>query len=120
MKVIESEKIICFDVDDTLVMHSGKEIDKIQIYDTTDGTYRKVVPHKFHINLLKRHYHRGFKIIVWSQDGYKWAESVVRHFELDPYITIVMTKPIKYVDDLDVGNWMGQHLYFKDFDNDNK
>lgn len=114
MKVVSEEKIICFDVDDTLVMHCSKDDSSHIIYDPSSGVAFSVRPHQFHINLLKQHAGRGYTIIVWSAGGYRWAETVLKELAIDNYVDIVMTKPTKYVDDLLCGEWMGEHLYFGD------
>lgn len=117
MKIIENEKIICFDVDDTLVMwnHPTSD-DAIYVTDPNDGQECRLVPHRFHVNLLKKHRGRGYSIVVWSQGGYMWAYQVIKALKLERYVDIIMTKPLKYVDDLNCPEWMGQHLYFKDLD----
>ena len=116
MKVIDNEKVIVCDVDDTLVMWNHPTSDNaIIITDPSDGQECRVVPHQFHIDLLKKHVGRGYTIVVWSQGGFMWAEAVVKELGIDVYVDFVMTKPIKYVDDLTVEKWMGQHLYFEDF-----
>ena len=113
MKAIINEKIIAFDVDDTLVMWPDEKCDKcIPIVDPNDNSTNWVRPHEFHIDLLKKHVGRGYTVMVWSQGGYAWAGAVVKELALDNYVDFVMTKPIKYVDDLACQEWMGQHLYF--------
>lgn len=119
MKVIENEKVIFCDVDDTLVMWNHPNSDNaIYVTDPNDGMECRVVPHKFHIDLLKKHAGRGYNIVVWSQGGYAWAAAVVKELGLDNYVDFVMTKPIKYIDDLACKEWMGQHLYFEDLRNE--
>ena len=121
MKVLENENLICFDCDDTLVMWGDpSHPDAIEIIDPNDGSANYLIPHKFHVDLLKKHSGRGYSIIVWSQGGYMWALNVIKALKLEKYVDIIATKPIKYVDDLVCNEWMGQHLYFKDLKSEDK
>lgn len=115
MKTIRNENIITFDVDDTLVMWGKSKHKRAKlITDPSSGLSYKLVPHRFHINLLIQHYGRGYTIIVWSAGGYAWAQEVVKELGIEKYVDLVMTKPCKYVDDLVCNEWMGEHLYFGD------
>lgn len=119
MKIVDNEKVIMFDVDDTLVMWNKPETNRdIIVTDPNDGSSNRLTPHQFHIDLLKKHAGRGYTIFVWSQGGYKWASAVLIELGIENYVDYVMTKPLKYVDDLDCNEFMGQHLYFKDFKNE--
>jgi phosphoserine phosphatase len=118
MKTIDNERIACFDVDDTLVLW-GEDAklntsDRVEIMNPHTSETVSLVPHRMHINLLKEHFSRGYYVIVWSQAGYEWASTVVNALGLAEYVSCIMTKPTKYVDDLPSNNWMGSHLYFKD------
>ncbi len=112
--IVENECIIFFDVDDTLVMWDKSHGNQIKVPDDTDLRAKYVTPHRFHIELLKSHKARGYTVVVWSAGGYKWAQSVVRRLGLEEHVDIIMTKPIKYVDDLHCEEFMGQRLYFED------
>lgn len=83
MFVIESDKTLFVDVDDTLVMWNGH-------------TY---TPHLEHIELIKRFKERRQPVIVWSAGGYEWALRVVQELKLEQYITAVMAKPEWWMDD---------------------
>lgn len=119
MKVIKSENLIVFDVDETLVCYPGKKdgvkfpSDNILVYDPYDGEYVARSAHKPHIKLLKNHKARGATILVWSQNGYEWAKAVVRALELDEFVDIIASKPRAYVDDLPSSEWMGPRIYMK-------
>lgn len=116
MKVIKNEMVTFWDCDDTLVMwsHWNKEHDGQHFIDPHDGTKHLLVPHKKHIKLLKDFDARGYTIIVWSGGGYEWAETVVRTLGIEEYVDLVMTKPCKYIDDLQAVEVLGSRIYLKD------
>lgn len=119
MKIIENESTVFCDIDDTLVMwsdlfsqpHEGA----IPIIDPYDNSTNYLVPHKKHINLLKKYKGRGQSVIIWSAGGYKWALSVVKALGLEEYVDLVMSKPMKYIDDLQASEILGTRLYLKDY-----
>ncbi len=115
MKVIKNELSAYFDCDDTLVMWDNPQ-DKyaVDFIDPHDGTRHSLVPHKKHIKLLRDFKCRGYTIIVWSGGGYEWAETVVRTLNLEGYVDLVMTKPTKYIDDLQAVEILGSRIYLKD------
>lgn len=106
MNTIDNEHIVCIDVDDTLVMwdipegHDGETI----LFDNF-GVAEWLLPHKAHIELMKRFKVRGQFVIVWSQGGVEWASEVVKRLELTDYVDLVMTKPQWIVDDLPMAAW---------------
>lgn len=113
MQVIDNESVVCFDVDDTLILWEQELITGLQITCPYDGAKFIVRPHEGHIKLLKNHKARGHKIIVWSQSGYQWAEAVVNALRLSEYVDFIMTKPRTYVDDLPVQEWLQDRVYIK-------
>lgn len=86
MIVIESDKCVFCDIDDTLI-----------IWDKMHATYR---PHKEHIALLRRFHKRGQPVIFWSAGGYEWCVHVVKELGLEEIATVCMAKPAWWVDDL--------------------
>lgn len=118
MKTVGNEVNVFCDVDDTLVHwhndYSKPGDDKIKIIDPYDKSVNYLKPHKKHIRLLKKMKGRGNFIIVWSAGGFKWAEAVVKALKLEDVVDLVMTKPAKYVDDLDASVWIGSRIYLKD------
>lgn len=113
MKFIENEQLIGFDVDDTLILHrdplEGEEtVTFIDPYDSVERTY---VIHKPHVKLMNDRMARGCAIIVWSQNGPKWAKAVVDALGLNP--TLIAAKPFMIVDDLPVEAWMGPRIFLK-------
>lgn len=101
MKRIETENIVCFDVDDTLIawnLDPDKETIEINGY--------MMNPIHEHITGIKQHKGRGHFIIVWSQGGVDWAEEVVKALGMEDVVDIVMTKPKWYYDDIPANDWM--------------
>jgi len=117
MKVITNEQIVCYDVDDTMILwgsdYTQPGPDKVAFIDPYDNSINYLRVHTKHINLLKKYKGRKNFIIVWSAAGAKWAESVVKTLNLQPYVDVVMTKPNKYVDDLPVEEWLTSRIYLK-------
>jgi len=112
MIICNDDHVVAFDVDDTLVMwiwdQAEREKFKIEI---GKGNFKTLVlPHKVHIELLKRYKAKGKTVIVWSQSGNEWAAAVIKALDLEEFVDYVFTKPEKYVDDLKADEWM-EHVY---------
>lgn len=107
----DSDHVVAFDVDDTLVMwiwdNAEREKFKNELIEVGKGNFKTLVlPNKLHIELLKRYKAKGKVVIVWSQSGNEWALEVVKALGLEEYVDFVFTKPEKYVDDLKADEWM--------------
>lgn len=107
MKIVESDKITCFDVDDTLITQNFDE-EKAEAVVECYGYKTEVLIIQNNVDALKRHKKQGQIIVVWSAAGYKWAESVVKALKLEKYVDYVMSKPNWYYDDLPAQKWMGK------------
>lgn len=114
---LNNEYVVAFDIDDTLVLwsdtYSQPGDNKIAFLDPYDGSTNYLTPHKKHIALLKKYKGRGMCVIVWSAAGTQWAKSVINTLGLADYIDVVMTKPSKYVDDLQAQEILGSRIYLK-------
>jgi predicted phosphatase len=111
VKVIKSDKILPFDVDLTLIKPPtpGRHDDLILMYGGRECRFSRI---QAHIDLMIHHkVDRGFTIIVWSANGHMWAEKVVKALGLEQYVDYVLTKPLEYVDDKNVGEWMSSRIY---------
>ncbi len=108
---------IYFDVDDTLVMHylnPPEELMKdILLIADPSGFNVTVLPHKPHIAALKMHFEKGDTVVVWSQGGSDWAESVVIALGLEDHVDAVLAKPTKYYDDLTFQQWAPRVTYLE-------
>lgn len=114
MKVIQSERVVFCDVDDTLVMHTHGATPSDLVVDVpcrvTGETLRMVVNEAM-VRLVKEEQNRGATIIVWSRGGFQWAKDVVEAVGLKSYVTLVMSKPITYFDDKPVDEWLKDRVY---------
>lgn len=103
-----------FDVDDTLVLWDTSAYPELQDTMITVSNYgydTTLIPHQKNINLLKKFAKLGYQVVVWSQTGADWAQAIVDELELGEYVTLVMTKPKFYIDDLDCKYWMGTRVW---------
>lgn len=110
-----------FDVDDTLVIWDWKELDPegiklIKVEDPEGKCFQLVMPHDRHIELMKQFKARGHTVVVWSQGGWSWAESVVKALGVEHAVDIIMDKPNWYVDDLPSSAFMGSPIYLDPLD----
>lgn len=118
MQIVENDHVVCFDVDDTLIMWLwGYELQEAiaegrskQIMDPDGKMSNTIIPNQEHIDLLKRYKGKGKFVIVWTASGYDWGKAVIKGLELEEYVDLILTKPTKYVDDLDANEWM-EHVY---------
>lgn len=101
MQVIKGEKFVYFDVDDTLVMwgYLGDKETRLEFVEPWGGSVW-LNPNELAIKALKDHKKCGSTIIVWSQGGWDWAESVVKTLKLEEFVDAVMTKPHVWYDDV--------------------
>jgi FMN phosphatase YigB (HAD superfamily) len=110
MKFIDNELVVMFDCDDTLVMHNDQG--NLLIEDPYNTyTFIDVERHERHIKLLKDFKGRGYTVVVWSAAGAKWAMKVVEALKLEDYVDLVISKPLKYVDDLPAEKILGSRIY---------
>lgn len=118
MIAFDNEYVTAFDVDDTLVMWEGDITkpapDRLEFLDPYDGATVFLKPHKKHIALMKKFKGRGMCVMVWSAGGVQWAKSVINTLGLADYIDLVITKPSKYVDDLDASQILGTRIYLEE------
>lgn len=109
MIVIKNEHVVCFDVDQTLFMH------------TRDGVWKIINPYSgsdiygnanhSHIELMKQYKSRGLYVIVWSKAGVLWVEAVIKQFNLEKLVDLIITKPDRHVDDLTAEFILGERVY---------
>jgi FMN phosphatase YigB (HAD superfamily) len=115
MIYIDGELNVFFDCDDTLVMHDDELPKDLYIADPyMFGHTMLVRKHERHIKLLKDFKGRGYTVVVWSAGGAKWAKAVVDALEIEPYVTLCMSKPLKYIDDLQAHEIMGARIYLNE------
>lgn len=114
MEVLKGTFIGAIDIDGTLIRPVAKDEEQFKVLLITDphtGTTKRRIPMKGNIELLKKWKKQGYTIMVWSAGSVEWALEVIKILELEEYVDQVMTKPIKYVDDLDCNQWMGNRVF---------
>jgi hypothetical protein len=104
------------DVDDTLVIWDWKPFDPegtnlVSIANPEANCSELVMPHDRHIQLIRQFKARGHTIVVWSQGGWAWAESVVKTLGIENLVDLVMDKPNWYIDDLPSEAFMRLPIY---------
>jgi hypothetical protein len=112
-----NDKILPVDVDGTIIQYMSKGDVPMpgDIFPVYGGKVVHLRPMSMNIALLKHHKDlRGYEIIVWSANGKEWAVQIIKELQLESYIDIVMTKPNKYVDDVDVNEWMPSRIHLED------
>lgn len=111
--VVQSENLVAFDVDQTLVLETNDlnnpnhKIMDFNFYGQT-RTYRVATKT---VDFLKSLHSRGYFIIIWSGNGYQWAHEVAKKLDLLDHKHIIMSKLTKLVDDKDVTDWMPKRIY---------
>lgn len=101
------DKVVCFDVDDTLVFQDCPH-DELVKSDIVLNWYGEKIPmwiHFHHVAELKELHSRGYVIIVWSQQGSDWCEAVVNAMGISNHVHFVIMKPEKMYDDLPLMYW---------------
>ena len=114
---IEDKNMAYFDVDDTLVKWECCVQEKVKYGIAIDGEC--LVPHRKHVEALKRHKARGHTIVVWSQGGSDWAELVIKTLHLEEYVDIIISKPHWFYDDHPSSQFLPESIrVYKEDDND--
>lgn len=131
MIVIPGNTTVYVDVDDTCIMWSPtqEQLDTRGIEITCpasmtlmeDGTVactgnwtEKLVPHRVHVEQIKKHKARGHTVVVWSSGGVEWAEAAVRALKIEQYVDVVIAKPMWVMDDLPASEFMPKSKWLKD------
>lgn len=115
--ILKENSITSCDVDNTLVMwpddYNQKKFDRIEFDYGSEKVYLK--PHNFHVTFLKHCYNRGDFVEVWSQNGYEWAEQVVKKLGLENHVNLVRSKPTRHIDDKQkIEDIVGNRIYIED------
>lgn len=112
MKTLDKHNVVCFDVDGTLVdsilfgaMPKGDE-DMIDISSPFSRTSLAFIVKTPIVNKVKQHHLQGHYVIVWSQAGHEWAETVIKALGLEESVDLLMTKPKWAYDDLPIEEWL--------------
>jgi len=109
------EMSVGFDIDDTLLMADNSEPHDVSFADPHDPG--KIITgriHKRHIKLLKDYKARGFYIVIWSGNGKKYADAVVKALKIKKYVDHTMAKFSKFVDDLPAEKILVNRVYLNE------
>jgi predicted phosphatase len=113
VKITKSEYVTVWDTDHTLIFPTDPEVPgkRVQVYDAVTKKFITMIANESMVRLLKEEKHRGSYIKVWSRGGWEWAANVVRALDLVPYVDEVLSKPMAYMDDLDISKWLKYRIY---------
>lgn len=119
MRELGDKLVVCFDVDDTLIMWNNKLKgpgvgDNNVVRIKCDGMEFIAKFHQKHITNLINHKNRGHHIIVWSAGGGEWAAKAVKALGIEKYVDECMNKPSWYYDDKKVEDWMGSPIFLEE------
>jgi hypothetical protein len=113
-KVINNERIIPCDIDDTLIMHENPDqYDKLIYVEDPHhaGAMIKLGVNEPMVKVLKDEKARGAFILVWSRSGFAWANAIILALGLENSVDLIMTKPSVYLDDTEVSKWMTDRVW---------
>lgn len=85
-------------------------VNKLEFVYGSNSIY--LTPHNKHIELVKRYKKRGYHVIVWSNNGFAWAKEAVEKLGLTESVDLIMSKPLKRIDDKE--NDIGVRLYLEE------
>lgn len=108
---LKSHKVVTVDCDDTLVMWNISEYPTLPRIELDLCGPAILAVNQKNVNLVTKLAKLGYTIIVWSQTGWDWAETVCTKLGIDPIVSLYLTKPRYYVDDLESHVWMGERLW---------
>lgn len=101
MIIVESDKTVFCDVDDTLIAwHPSLAEEDVVILEDGSGQKRAFKVLRKNVEALKLHNARGHYVVVWSHGGWEWARRAVDLLGLEPYVDLVIAKPAWAIDDL--------------------
>lgn len=112
MITIQSNFNAFFDVDDTLILNENvcNPHIKVEMPGATCTDPKRI--HWGHVRLLKSYKEKGYTIFVWSHNGAKHCENIIKLLELENYVDYCLSKPIKTVDDkTDLQSIVGMLIY---------
>ena len=113
MKIIATEDLLPFDIDETLIMNS--KIRKGQKCISFTCPYTKelciVRVNEPMLAVLRQRLARGTSILVWSKSGYRRAVVILRALQLDHKNLYVTSKFKDYADDKPIETWAGERIW---------
>lgn len=113
MKIIPTEDLLPFDVDDTIVMHGKiRKGQRTVAYTCPYTDEQKIVRvNEPMVQVLRERLARGTSVLVWSKSGYKKAVAILRALKIDHKNLYVTSKFKDYADDKDISTWSGERIW---------
>ncbi len=115
MLIVKKENVSPIDIDGTLIIHckladipSGEGV---QVYDAVTKGFITVRINRPMVRLVREARSRGDYVIAWSRGGYRWAADVIKALDLVDCVDLVLSKPLAYFDDTEVGDWMKYRVF---------
>ena len=110
--IVNQETVVPFDCDKTLIDYSteGAHPNQLIKIGLIPGEEIIVARIEEHIQMMKNMYAAKMFVIVWSASGWEWAAHIVKKLGLTKYVSLVMSKPKFYVDDIPAESFM-KRLY---------
>jgi FMN phosphatase YigB (HAD superfamily) len=116
MQIIHNQMVVMTDIDDTLVKWTNPNVpglNKIEITFPERKVYLE--KHQYHIDLIRMYKDRGYFVVAWSNNGPVHVEKVITALGLEKCIDLVMSKPIKYLDDREkIEEILGTRVFCED------
>lgn len=117
--IVHNRNVIVCDVDDTLILWDEKSRDltsslenRTVIVCPYNNIPYSFIVHQRHVDFLRREKQKGSFVIVWSRSDGAWAEAVVKALNLEVSVDMVMSKPVKFIDDKNnLQDILGMHLF---------
>lgn len=104
MKTVTNPHITFIDIDDTLV-YWEKNGQRPCVIIKTPWVEETLEVNENMLNNIKQLSLRGFYIVLWSQSGHEWCEAVAKALDIEDKISLCMTKPGFFYDDLPIEAW---------------
>ena len=130
MIVIPTKPTVFCDIDDTIALWSPtqEQLDEYGVEITCPGSSieidgqitsitswtEKLVPHRKHIEQLKKHKMRGHIVVLWSAGGADWCAAVAKAFNLENIVDLCISKPNWAYDDLQPNEFIPKPIWLKD------
>lgn len=108
---LQGDRVVMVDCDDTLVMWDLSKYPSLPRVDVECYGPVQVIINEKNVHLIQKLKKMGYRIVVWSQTGAAWADTVVRACGLSDCVDITMSKPRFYIDDLPSHEWMGERVW---------
>ena len=57
-----------------------------------------------HVMFLKHCKNRGDLVVLWSKNGFSWAQEIAKKLGIENYVDYCMSKPTRHIDDKETLN----------------